>query len=235
MDTTPKHLTSHAPTGECPYCDHVLICQPGFIIAKNARLRHARLLHPNKPRIKFSISRKKYQKTDQLHAAVRNRSAVKYLSARATTQHNLGLLRTLVWPWTGPIHKAKRRPQTRTFWYCLKCAQSFGNSGHIQGVHIAKTPCAPCPKRNNLKMSLRQWAERIQWLKKAKASTKLAQDISIEAIQVATQLVERTAQLFVQAPVPRSVLHKEMIGGASQLPPAAQAFLTAARTRADQQ
>ena len=161
LETTPRHLTGvHEPTWQCKYCDHVLMAQPGTMIASQARLRHWKRCHPKKPRSAFLYKRQQHVKTQQLHVAVRNRSTIKLLSAQRTGSHDLKMIRTCVWPWKGNLPDAIIRHQTRTFWYCLTCGQSSGTAGYIAGKHISKTPCKPCAKRGNLKMSLRLWTER---------------------------------------------------------------------------
>ena len=232
MQTTPRHLTTNPPTWECRYCDHVLTCQPGTNIAKNARLRHHREHHPKKPRAHFLLDRKQYHRTAQLHVAVRNRSSIKYLSAKATSDHELQMLRTRVWPWSGPVATAKLRPQTRTFWYCLRRGQSAGNAGYIVGKHISKTKCQPCGKRGNLKLSLSAWDQKTKWLLRARSTKRLAKFISAESIAVATRLAERAADLYLAAPVSRSVKFKERKGQVTKLAPGAERHLAAARTRA---
>ena len=85
-------------------------------------------------------------------------------------------------------------------------------------------------------MSLRQWIERGNWLKKAKSSVRLAKYVSDESIQVATKLAHRAAELYDAAPIHRSVVHKEKVKHAnvSKLSAGAKLVLQKIRTKSNQ-
>ena len=85
-------------------------------------------------------------------------------------------------------------------------------------------------------MSLRLWTEREKWLKKAKASVRLAKYVSDESIQVATKLAHPAAEQYDAAPVHRSVVHKEKVKHAnvSKLSAAAKLVLQKIRAKSNQ-
>ena len=81
-------------------------------------------------------------------------------------------------------------------------------------------------------MSLRLWTEKEKWLKKAKASVRLAKYVSDESVQVAAKLALRAAELYDKAPVHRSVAHKVKVKHANVSKRSAAAKLVLQKVRA---
>ena len=201
------------PTWNCKFCNHVLLARPSTMIARTARRRHWKLMHPTKKWKDFAVPQANgHDRAQRLHIATRNAQTIRFIAARSSSEHSIALLRTQLWPWKGKHGSATVRRQSRSFWYCLACGQSSGTSGYIAGQHITKTPCRPCQKRANLKMSLRQWNERLQWLQTARDKSRLAPYVTDEAVMVARKLRTRASQLLEAAPVPRSTAYKERVG-----------------------